>query len=97
MPSFVYVLRSDRNGRYGTGFSSAPKVRLIQHNAGKVRATRHLRPWILVYREECLDATSARKRGFQMRAMKSRAYLEKLIAEEPERCDLPDASGALTN
>jgi len=29
-----------------------------------------------------------------MKAMKSRAYLEKLIAEDPERCDLPDASGS---
>jgi len=28
-----------------------------------------------------------------MKAMKSRAYLEKLIAKDPERVDLPDASG----
>ena len=42
MSSFVYALQSGRNGRYCTGFSSDPEVRLIEHNAGKVRATRHL-------------------------------------------------------
>ncbi|TMB65607.1 MAG: GIY-YIG nuclease family protein [Chloroflexi bacterium] len=79
VPSFVYVLRSDRNGRYYTGFSSAPKVRLIQHNEGQVRATRHLRPWVLVYVEECADPTAARKREYEIKSMKSRSYIESLI------------------
>ena len=93
MPSFVYVLQSERNGRYYTGFSSDPEARLEDHNAGKVVATRYLRPWMLVYRESCADATAARKREYQIKAMKSRVYLESLIAGRLEPTDLPDASG----
>ena len=93
MSSFVYILQSERNGRYYTGFSSDPEARLREHHDGKVRATRYLVPWVLVYREECAGATAARKREYQIKAMKSRVYLESLIAGGLEPSDLPDASG----
>ena len=76
---FVYVLESRRNGRYYIGFSADPDKRLASHNAGLVKATRHLRPWKLIYREERPDATSARKREYQIKAMKSRKYVKALI------------------
>ena len=49
MSSFVYVLQSERHGRYYTGFSSDPEAQLDDHNAGKVVATHYLPPWVLVY------------------------------------------------
>jgi putative endonuclease len=93
MTHFVYVLCSIRNGRYYTGFSVDPEARLIDHNNGKVSATRYLRPWVIAYIERCADATAARKREYEIKSMKSRPYIERLIAEAAERRDLPDASG----
>ena len=78
-PHFVYVLESRRNGRYYIGFSVDPDKRLASHNDGRVKATKYLRPWKLIYREEHPDATSARKREYQMKAMKSRKYVQALI------------------
>ena len=72
-------MQSERNGKYYIGFSEGPGRRVEEHNRGEVKATRYARPWRLVYAEECADATSARKREYQLKAMKSRAYLEALI------------------
>ncbi len=77
----VYILRSERNGRYYTGFSANPIRRLQEHNDGKVKATRYARPWMLVYTQPFEDETSARKREYKLKSMKSRAYLEALISE----------------
>ena len=79
MSYWVYILRSERNGRYYTGSSEDPVRRLDEHNAGRVIATRYLRPWSLVYTEECPDGTTARQREYKLKSMKSRVYLESLI------------------
>ena len=76
----VYILRSERNGRYYTGHSADPGRRLQQHNSGKVKATRYARPWRLVYAEEFDDRISARRQERTFKSMKSRAYLEALTA-----------------
>ena len=77
----VYILRSERNNRYYTGFSANPRRRLQEHNDGKVKATGYARPWTLVYTEQFEDETSARRREHKLKSMKSRAYLEALISE----------------
>jgi putative endonuclease len=75
----IYVLRSERNGRFYIGFSENLDGRLADHNNGKVKATRNLRPWTMVYREEFPDAASARKREFKLKSMKSHGYIQGLI------------------
>ena len=81
MPShFVYVLQSEKNGRYYIGYSSDIQTRLATHNAGSVKATRNLRPWKLMYTEQHPDATSARKREWALKKMKSRIAIERLIS-----------------
>ncbi len=77
----VYILRSELDGRYYTGYSADPKRRLQEHNDGKVNATRYVRPWTLVYTVQFEDETSARRREHNLKSMKSRAYLEALISE----------------
>ncbi len=77
--AFVYVLCSGRTGGFYIGFSANPEARLDDHNQGKVKSTRSLRPWSLVYREEFADAISARKRERKLKSMKSHAYIQSLI------------------
>ena len=68
----VYILRSERNGRYYTGYSADPIRRLQDHNDGKVKATRYVRPWTLVYTRLFEDETSARRREHKLKSVKSR-------------------------
>ncbi len=75
----VYVLRSERNGRFYIGCPSDLETRLSTHNAGAVKATRYLRPWTVVYTEPCVDLTAARKREWQLKQLKSRIAIEALI------------------
>ena len=79
--SCVYILKSVKSDRYYIGFSQDLERRLGEHNSGKVRATKYSRPWQLVYSEEHADATSARQREQQLKRMKSRVYLDALMAE----------------
>ena len=76
---WVYILKSERNGRYYIGQSANLAQRLAAHNAGHIKSTKYLRPWILVYTERHQSATAARKREWYLKRLKSRRALEKLM------------------
>ena len=77
---YVYVLRSERNGRFYVGFARDVQRRLEEHNRGKVKSTRYLRPWEVLYSEECGSEDEARRREREIKASKSRRYVESLIS-----------------
>ncbi len=76
---YVYILRSQRNGRFYTGVTEDVARRLEQHNAGGVKATKYIRPMDIVHLEEYSDATQARKREYYIKAQKSRRFIEQLM------------------
>ncbi len=76
---YVYILQSQRNGRYYIGFSGDVEARLADHNRGAVKATRYLAPWVLAYAEGHNDASSARRRESELKRLKSRRVLGELI------------------
>jgi putative endonuclease len=75
---FTYVLRSGVDRNLYIGFCKDLKVRLAEHNKGKVKSTKFRAPFDLVYYEACLDKNKAIKRekyfktGFGRRYLKSR-------------------------
>jgi putative endonuclease len=75
----VYVLESERNGRFYIGWTSDIDTRLAAHNAGVVKATRYLKPWRLAYTEDCDTETAARQREWYLKQLKSRVSLQALI------------------
>jgi putative endonuclease len=79
MKYFIYILYSQSRDRYYIGYSQNPEERLSEHNAGATTSTRSGVPWLLVYKEECIDKTSAIKRENAIKKMKSRKYIERLI------------------
>ena len=91
---YVYVLQSGRNGRFYIGYTSNLDARLFAHNTGRVKATRHQRPWALVYTEPCTDATTARRREWQLKRLKSRSAIEALI--QTGWLERPDEIGEVT-
>ena len=76
---FVYILKSKKNGRFYTGYSEKPERRVAEHNSGKVKSTRLYRPWDKVYIESYPTELEAIRREREIKSMKSRVFIEKLI------------------
>jgi putative endonuclease len=75
----VYILQAESSGRFYIGYSESPERRLSEHNAGKVKSTRNFRPWVKVYAEGFQAQIEAIRREKEIKAMKSRLYIQKLI------------------
>ncbi len=58
---YLYVLQSEVNGNLYVGICKNLTNRLREHNGGKNRYTKGLRPWEIVYSEKFPDWSSARK------------------------------------
>lgn len=76
---FVYVLQSQKNGRYYIGSTKNVEQRLIQHNAGMTQATQSLRPWKLVHTQSYETLALARRREKQLKSWKNGAYLQQAL------------------
>ena len=59
---YVYVIRSERDGRFYVGMCTDLERRLREHNAGKTFSTKGYLPWTLVFVEEYGSRTEARNR-----------------------------------
>ncbi len=64
---YVYVLRTQKDGRLYTGYTSDIEKRLRDHNTGSTKSLRYRRPLKLVYFEEFETKTEAiaRERYFK--------------------------------
>ncbi len=74
---WVYIIRSEVDGRLYTGISTDPERRVGEHNGGKrgAKATRRGRPWNLAYVEFLGDVSAALRRE---RAIKKLPRTKKL-------------------
>lgn len=78
---YVYILQSERNGSFYTGYTQDIHERLEYHDSGKVKATRYLIPFRVVYSEACKSATEARRREYYIKSQKSKKFIETLVAK----------------
>jgi putative endonuclease len=59
---YVYVIKSEKDGRLYVGFTENLERRISEHNDGKTKSTKGYIPWILVYKEKCKTREDARDR-----------------------------------
>jgi putative endonuclease len=59
---FIYVIRSQIDGRFYVGMTTDVENRLREHNNGKTRSTKGFRPWSLVFVETFGSRKEARTR-----------------------------------
>ena len=59
---YTYILKSEKNGRFYTGFTNNLRRRLTEHNNGESYFTKRDKPYLLVYYEACLNEEDARAR-----------------------------------
>ena len=82
MPFTVYVLRSLRNGRHYTGFTSRPlERRLAEHNRGYPKGwSSRNRPFEVLYQEMCASEVEARARERFLKSGRGRQWLRAQVA-----------------
>lgn len=59
---FTYVLLSEKDSSYYTGYTKDIELRFEHHQAGKVESTKNRRPLKLIYYEACLSQQDATHR-----------------------------------
>lgn len=80
MNGYVYILQSEKNGRYYIGSTNDPVRRLQQHVAGQVAATRNKGLWKRVALIEFPSPTLAKKAEYHLKRQKNRRATEEAIA-----------------
>jgi putative endonuclease len=74
--AFVYVLKSERNGRYYVGSTDNLIRRYRQHASGQVYTTKRMLPIVVAGWKECDTLLAARRLERALKARKSRDYIE---------------------
>ncbi|HNX68404.1 MAG TPA: GIY-YIG nuclease family protein [Candidatus Omnitrophota bacterium] len=76
---YVYILRSERTGRYYVGHTEDLHARLNQHNAGKTRSLKAHLPLKIIYSEELSSKQEAYRRERQIKSYKGGEAFRRLI------------------
>ncbi len=73
---YTYVLRSQVDGKFYTGFTNDLKRRLVEHNAGRVASTKNRIPLEVVYYEACRNEKDAIVREKYLKTTYGHRYLK---------------------
>jgi putative endonuclease len=73
---YVYILLSEKDNQWYTGYTSDLKQRLALHNEGKVESTKNRRPLKLIYFEGCLNQQDATRREKYLKSGSGKIYLK---------------------
>ena len=72
---YTYVLKSDIDNNWYTGFTSNLRKRLAEHNNGMNLSTKHRTPFTLIYYEACLNKYDAIAREKYLKSGMGKRYL----------------------
>jgi putative endonuclease len=73
---YVYVIRSEKDGRFYVGMCIDVVRRLREHNLGKTFSTKGYRPWKLLFTETCASRMEARKREKYLKSGIGKEYIK---------------------
>ena len=73
---YVYILLSQKDSNFYTGFTSNLKGRIEEHESGLSNSTKHRRPLILVYYEACINRKDAMHREKYLKTTYGKRYLK---------------------
>ena len=72
---YVYVLLSEKDGNFYTGYTQDINNRLASHNNGLVKSTKYRRPLQLIYFEGCISQKDATRREKYLKSGNGKIYL----------------------
>lgn len=79
MMYYVYVLKSKKDAKLYTGFTSDLRKRFKQHQEGKSQATKGRGPFLLIYYEACLNEEDALAREIYLKSGMGKRYLKQRL------------------
>ena len=77
---YVYILQSQKDNKFYTGFTSDLRKRLYEHNSGKNISTSYRRPLRLVYYEAYLIKKDAEAREKYLKTSMGKRIVKKQLA-----------------
>lgn len=72
---YVYILESQKDSFWYTGYTSDLKRRMREHLGGQAMSTRNRRPWKLIYYEACLSESDAIAREKYLKSGMGKRYI----------------------
>ena|SRR5690606_8105432 len=76
MEFYVYVLLSQKDGQFYTGYTNSLLSRVKKHNSGLVTSTKSRLPFTLIYWEGCLNQQDATRREKYLKSGNGKIYLK---------------------
>jgi len=76
---YTYVLQSEKDGNFYSGFTKNLKLRFDQHSKGQVESTKDRRPLKLVYYEACLTEGDTLRRERSLKTYNGKRFLHKRL------------------
>ncbi len=76
---YTYVLHSEKDGNFYTGYTKDLKLRFYQHQKGLVGSTKDRRPLRLVYYEACLSREDATRREKYLKTYHGKMFIRRRI------------------
>ena len=73
---YVYVLWSNKDKKFYTGFTRNLRKRFKEHLQGKVESTKGRGPFSLIYYEACLNVNDAIERETYLKTGMGKRYLK---------------------
>lgn len=78
---FVYILQSEKTGRYYIGSTNDIHRRVKEHNTGHTVSLQNQRPLRVVFQKEYNTILEARKMERRLKISKSRRIIERIISD----------------
>jgi len=76
---FVYVLLSEKDGKFYVGYTKDLNVRFEQHQKGQVQSTKHRLPFKMIYYEACKLKEDALRREKYLKTYYGKMFLAKRL------------------
>ena len=76
----VFVLRSEKTGRFYVGSAADVEKRLQRHNRGDAKSTRHGVPWAVLHTESFVTRSEALHRERYYKTGRGREEIQRLLA-----------------
>jgi putative endonuclease len=73
---YIYVLKSEKDGKNYVGYTKNLKLRFEKHKKGRVESTRDRRPLKLIYYEACLNQQDATHREKYLKTYHGKMFLK---------------------
>jgi len=74
---FVYILKSPKFHKFYVGSTDNLERRLSEHNSGLSFYTKRFMPWHVIYKEEFVNLSDARKREKYLKSAAGRRFIKK--------------------